>query len=51
MLKAGLIASLCLLTLAACASPRPDGPPAPRAPSADRVTPPPPPIDVIRPRV
>ncbi|MFC4441075.1 hypothetical protein [Caulobacter henricii] len=55
MLRSGLILTLAIATLCGCAQPpqqRPYmGPPAPNAPSPDRVTPPPPPIDVIRPRV
>ncbi|WP_419254727.1 hypothetical protein ACN2C6_04660 [Caulobacter sp. ErkDOM-YI] len=55
MLKSGLILALTAAALCGCAQTpkqRPYmGPPAPNAPSADRVTPPPPPIGVIRPRV
>jgi hypothetical protein len=49
MLRAGLIVTLCALALGACASR--GGPPAPYAPSPAKVTPPPPPIDVIRPKI
>jgi hypothetical protein len=46
MLKSGLILALTAAALCGCAQPqKPFGPP------PDRVTPPPPPIDVIRPRV
>jgi len=51
MLKAGLILTLCAVALGACASHGGGGPPAPYAPSPDRVTPPPPPIEAIRPKV
>ncbi|WP_419317716.1 hypothetical protein ACN2C7_14670 [Caulobacter sp. ErkDOM-E] len=52
MLKSGLILALTAAALCGCAQPqKPFGPPAPHSPSPDRVTPPPPPIDVIRPRV
>lgn len=51
MLKASLLLALTAVALCGCAQPRPFGPPAPYAPSAERVTPPPPPIEVIRPRV
>jgi hypothetical protein len=50
MLKTGLILTLCAVALGACAS-HGGGPGAPYAPSPDRVTPPPPPIEAIRPKV
>ncbi|ENZ81212.1 MULTISPECIES: hypothetical protein [Caulobacter] len=50
MLRPILLAALTVAALAACAPYR-YGPPGPAAPSPSRVTPPPPPIDVIRPKV
>jgi hypothetical protein len=50
MLRAGLILMLSAAALSACAS-HGGGPGAPHAPSPDRVTPPPPPIEAIRPKV
>lgn len=51
MLRTVLGAGLLALALSACATPRPIGPPAPVAPNPAKVTPPPPPIEAIRPRV
>ncbi len=52
----GLVLTLAALTLVACARPYPPypgpiGPPPPSAPNPHKVTPPPPPIDTIRPRI
>ncbi len=60
--RPGLLLLLAAMTLAACADRHayapyyppyypPAGPPPPSAPSRYKVTPPPPPIDVIRPKV
>ncbi len=54
MLRPALVLALAALTLAACGRPyypAYHGPPAPVAPNRAKVTPPPPPIDVIRPKV
>lgn len=48
MLKTGLILASLAAMLAACAG---NGPPAPYSPSPSKVTPPPPPIEVLRPKV
>lgn len=50
MLRTVLAVGCLALSLAACASPRPYGPPAPSTPNRAKVTPPPPPIEAIRPR-
>jgi hypothetical protein len=50
MLRPILLAVLAAAALAGCA-PQRYGPSGPVAPSPSRVTPPPPPIDVIRPKV
>ncbi|MET3664720.1 hypothetical protein [Caulobacter sp. 1776] len=55
MLRTTLALGFVALALAACGSPRPyppyHGGPAPVAPRPNTVTPPPPPIDVIRPKI
>jgi len=54
MLKTALLLGGIALVLGACASPPhgpPHGPPPPVAPDISRVTPPPPPVETIRPRV
>jgi hypothetical protein len=51
MLRTALIMAVATLGLTACASSHGHGPPPPYAPSAGRVTPPPPPIEAIRPKV
>ncbi|WP_297509841.1 hypothetical protein [uncultured Caulobacter sp.] len=50
MLRPALALAVVAMTLAACGSYPNHGPPAPVAPSRARVTPPPPPIEVVRPR-
>jgi predicted small lipoprotein YifL len=54
MLRSALVLALVGATLAACGGrpyPPYHGPSAPVAPSPNKVTPPPPPIDVIRPKI
>lgn len=57
MLRAALALSLLALALTACAQSYyppyypPSGPPPPTGPHPANVTPPPPPIDVVRPRI
>ncbi|MDR7229082.1 hypothetical protein J2X45_000145 [Caulobacter sp. BE264] len=50
MLRMMLVGGVLAMGLTACASPRPHGPPAPSPPNRAKVTPPPPPIEAIRPR-
>ena len=53
MLRTALLLAGLTLALSACYTPRyypPHGPPAP-APDISQVTPPPPPIDAIRPKI
>ncbi|QXZ50840.1 hypothetical protein [Caulobacter vibrioides] len=50
MLRTVLVVGVLVAGLTGCASPRPHGPPSPSTPSRAKVTPPPPPIEAIRPR-